>query len=133
MSSRRKHPQLGGSRQPMHNGRTRPKADSGVAREGDFVGRFIISCEICFVINRGYIVTKMIQNFRTWLPALFSAFVVYITMRQSDRLSSVEQISIWLPMCFFFVSAVSYLLQKQIRELQAEVKELQRLATKSAP
>jgi hypothetical protein len=36
-------------------------------------------------------------------------------------------------MCFFFVSAVSYLLQKQIRELQAEVKELQRLATKSAP
>lgn len=31
-------------------------------------------------------------------------------------------------MCFFFVAAASYSMQKQIRELQAEVKALQRVA-----
>jgi hypothetical protein len=49
-------------------------------------------------------------------------------MRQnSSRLDALQYISIWLPMCFFFVSAISFSMQKQIRELQAEVKELQRL------
>ena len=63
-----------------------------------------------------------------WLPALFCAFLVFISLRTgSNRLDALQGLVIWLPMCFFYVSAISYSMQKQIRELQAEVKELQGL------
>jgi hypothetical protein len=76
-----------------------------------------------------------IQFVRTWIPAIFSAFIVYTYMGHIARgldplqsmlfgLGAVQAVSIWSSMCFFFVSAVAYSMQKQIGKLEAEVREL---------
>ncbi|HLO15477.1 MAG TPA: hypothetical protein VK206_11650 [Anaerolineales bacterium] len=73
-----------------------------------------------------------IQLVRHWIPAVFCAFVVYgyVGMpTNSDRVDTLKYMFIWLPMCFFYAGMASYSMQTQIRELQAEVKELRRVAT----
>ena len=62
-----------------------------------------------------------------WLPAVFCALLVYLYQRNSDRVPASQYI-LWIPMCFYFVAMVTYSMQKQILKLQAEVKELRRVA-----
>jgi len=66
------------------------------------------------------------QAVRHWIPAAFCAFVVCQYL--GNGISSGENwkyVSIWLTMCFFFVGMITYSMQKQIRDLQAEVQRLQ--------
>jgi hypothetical protein len=75
-----------------------------------------------------------IQLVRHWIPAVFCAFVVYVYvgMRPNfDRVAASQYMFIWLPMCFFFVGLISYSMQKQIRELQAELKELRSVSAEA--
>jgi hypothetical protein len=69
-----------------------------------------------------------IQSVRHWIPAALCAFDVYVWQRNLDPAASSQYILIGLPFCFFYVGAVSFLMQKQIWELQAEVKELRSVA-----
>lgn len=67
------------------------------------------------------------QIVRHWTPAAFCAFIVFLYQRKSDRVSASIYITA-IPFCFYFVALVTYSMQKQIGELQAEVKELRRVA-----
>jgi EamA domain-containing membrane protein RarD len=61
-----------------------------------------------------------------WLPTAFCAFAVYIAMRQTSRVDALQGLVLWLPMCFYFVAMISYSMQKQIRTLQEEIRELKK-------
>ena len=68
---------------------------------------------------------KLVRN---WIPFAFCEFLVHPYFGKGPGPSgSWTGIAIWLPMCVFFVCAVTYLMQKQIQSLQAEVQELKKL------
>jgi hypothetical protein len=63
-----------------------------------------------------------------WLPFAFAAYLCYSTLfriAQSEAKSWEPAFYAFLPMVFFFVGAVIYQLQRQIRELRATVAKLQ--------
>jgi hypothetical protein len=65
---------------------------------------------------------------RHWIPFAFCWFLVHPFFGNGPGpTGNWMGIAIWLPMCFFFVGAVTYLMQKQIQSLQAEVQELKKL------
>jgi intracellular septation protein A len=61
---------------------------------------------------------------RSWLPFAFCAFLVYQYVAGPRSSDNWYAFAIWLPMCFFFVCAVMYQMQKQIQHLEAELQEL---------
>lgn len=63
---------------------------------------------------------------RPWLPFAFCSFLVFQYISGPHTVDSWFYIAIWLPMCFFFVGTVMYLMQKQIQTLQAELRELKK-------
>lgn len=71
-----------------------------------------------------------LQTLRNWLPFAFCAFLVYIQQRNQDRITASQSILIWMPMCFFYVGAVTYLMQKQIADLKAELQDLKKRVAK---
>lgn len=73
----------------------------------------------------------MIKNFRHCVPTIYCAFMVYVWLRPSriDRLDALQFVFLSLPMCFVFAGLISYSMQKQIRDLQAEVRALRSVAT----
>ena len=70
----------------------------------------------------------MRQLVRHWIPAAFCAFISFIAL-----CASVGSDAGWwrpaffafLPMCFFFVGAVTSQMQGEIRELRKQLAELQ--------
>jgi hypothetical protein len=69
----------------------------------------------------------MRQTVRHWIPAAFCAFISLIAL-----FASVGSDAVWrptffafLPMCFFFVGAVTSQMQCEIRELRKQLAELQ--------
>ena len=73
------------------------------------------------------------QVVRHWLPATFCAFIVYLYIGNGGAsLDNWKYVVIWFTMCFFFVGMVTYSMQKQIRDLQAEIQRLQTAGRESA-
>ncbi|GGC65162.1 hypothetical protein [Undibacterium terreum] len=65
------------------------------------------------------------QIVRHWIPTVFCALVVYQYVGGgSGSTDNWRYISIWLTMCFFFVGAVTYSMQKKIQNLEAELQQL---------
>jgi hypothetical protein len=72
----------------------------------------------------------MIKNqiVRHWIPTPLCAFLVYLyVIRDSSYSDNWRFISISLTMCFYFVSGITYSMQKQIQNLEAEVQQLRKL------
>lgn len=73
------------------------------------------------------------QVVRHWVPAAFCALIVYLYVGNgAASLDNWKYVAIWLTMCFFFVGMVTYSMQKQIRDLQAEIQRLQTARRESA-
>lgn len=68
---------------------------------------------------------KLVQN---WIPFAFCAFIVY-QYAGSGYSANWQGFAIWLTMCFFYVGAVTFSLQKQIQTLEAEVKKFKEADT----
>jgi hypothetical protein len=68
---------------------------------------------------------KLVFN---WFPFAFCVFLAYqyVGRGSSSAAENWQYFSIWLAMCFFFVSAITYSMQKQIEILRAEVQALQK-------
>lgn len=72
----------------------------------------------------------MRQKFSHWIPMAFCAFLSLMALTLQIALgpdSSAWQPAFFcnLPLCFFFVGALTTQLQREIRDLQAQVAELQ--------
>lgn len=73
------------------------------------------------------------QAVRHWVPAAFCAFIVYLYIGNGGAsLDNWKYVAIWLTMCFVFVGMVTYSMQKQIRDLQAEIQRLETAGRESA-
>jgi hypothetical protein len=70
---------------------------------------------------------KLVFN---WFPFAFCVLLVhqyaYVGTGSSSAAENWQYFSIWLTMCFFFVCAITYSMQKQIEILRAEVQALQK-------
>lgn len=70
----------------------------------------------------------MIHKLGNWLPMAFCASLSFICVSGFISRSSSSWIIpflCFLPMCFFFVAAVTSNLQREIRELREQVAKLQ--------
>jgi hypothetical protein len=68
------------------------------------------------------------QSLLHWTPMIFWAFVVYVYVyRGAHSPDSWQYLAIWLTMCFFYVGAVTYTMQKRIHSLTAELQQLRQL------
>ena len=62
-----------------------------------------------------------IQALRQWAGAILALVSVVISIRHAN---AAIDIALAIPMCIFFVCAAAYSMQKQIVELQAQIREM---------
>lgn len=67
-------------------------------------------------------IMKLVRN---WIPFAFCMLLVqqYVTQGPASS-QNLQYFSIWLPMCFFFVCAVTHSAQQEIKALRNELEEL---------
>lgn len=72
---------------------------------------------------------QTLQTFGHWTAAAFCAFICFIALFVSPGSGNTEWwkpvFFSFLPMCFFFIGSGTLRMEKEIRELKKQIKDLQ--------